>query len=66
MEKKERDKTMKGGKRKMSGWLIALIVVVVIFAAGAICCNTIGKKTSGGTGGAPKSTMSVSQQNEDR
>ena len=56
MESRERDKKVKGGKQKMSGWLIALIVVVVIFAAGAICCNTIGKKTSGGTGGAPKST----------
>lgn len=33
----------KGGKKKMSGWLIALIVIAVIFLAGAICCNTIGK-----------------------
>lgn len=33
----------KEGKKKMSGWLIALIVVAVLFITGAICCNTIGK-----------------------
>lgn len=28
-------------KKKMSGWLIALIVVVALFVTGAICCNII-------------------------
>jgi hypothetical protein len=28
-------------KKKMSGWLIALIVVAALFITGAICCNVI-------------------------
>jgi hypothetical protein len=33
--------TKEKAKKRMPGWLIAVIVVVVIFAAGAICCNVI-------------------------
>lgn len=43
MEGTSKPNERKAGKKKMSGWLIALIVVVVLFAVGAICCNTIGK-----------------------
>jgi flagellar basal body-associated protein FliL len=43
MKDTSKPKTKEGVKKKMSGWLIALIVVVVVFVAGAICCNTIGR-----------------------
>lgn len=31
-------KTKKGGKKIMSGWIIALIVVAALFAVGAVFC----------------------------
>ena len=43
MNEMSTSKKSKGAKKRMSGWLIALIIVVAIFIAGAICCNTIGK-----------------------
>lgn len=39
-------KPQKEVKKKISGWIIALIVIVVVFATGAILCNTIGKAQS--------------------
>lgn len=27
------------GKKKLRGWLLALIIVVVVFAGGALCCT---------------------------
>jgi flagellar basal body-associated protein FliL len=38
MNNREKQETKKGGKRKMSGWIIALIVVAAIFAVGAVFC----------------------------
>jgi hypothetical protein len=43
MDARVRTRQKKEGKRKMPGWLIALIVVAAQFIAGGICCNTIGK-----------------------
>ena len=43
MNEMRQSKSKKEVKKKMSGWLIALIIVAVMFIAGAICCNTIGK-----------------------
>lgn len=38
MNKCSNTETKKGGKKNMSGWIIALIVVVALFAAGAVFC----------------------------
>lgn len=43
MNEQSNVKAKKGGKRKMSGWIIALIVVAVIFATGAIFFDKISK-----------------------
>lgn len=48
------DATMEKAKKKMPGWLIAVIVVVALFVVGAICCNTIGRAQAGN---APQSTV---------
>jgi hypothetical protein len=38
MEAKDTQKTKKKGKRKMIGWIIALIIVVIAFGIGALFC----------------------------
>jgi hypothetical protein len=43
MSDMSKETVKKGGKKKMTGRIIALIVVAALFLTGAICCNTIGK-----------------------
>jgi flagellar basal body-associated protein FliL len=38
MNKQSKTETKKGGKKSMSGWIIALIVVVALLAVGAVFC----------------------------
>jgi hypothetical protein len=35
-------KTKREKRRKIPGWLIALMIAAALFLTGAICCNTIG------------------------
>jgi hypothetical protein len=48
--------TKKTGKKKLRGWLIAIIIIIVIFGAGAICCYTFGDN-----GAVPKTTVSAAK-----
>lgn len=63
MNEMEKKTAKKGGKRKMSGWLIALIIVAVLFVTGALffdkisaACNAAGK-TQGEAQNAPQITV---------
>jgi hypothetical protein len=41
MNDMEKKSAMKGGKKKMSGWLIALIVIAALFITGALFFDKI-------------------------
>jgi len=56
-----KSKTKREMKKKMSGWIIALIIVAVVFVAGAICCNTIGK-AQGETKNPPPSAVDIGKE----
>lgn len=38
MSNMEKQTVKKGGRKKVSGWIIALIVVAALFAVGAVFC----------------------------
>jgi hypothetical protein len=44
-------------KKKLKGWLIAVIVVVAVFGIGAICCYTFG----GDNTSVPQASVSASK-----
>jgi len=64
IETKQNREAAKEGKKRMSGWLIALIVVAGLFLVGAICCNTIGRNPQANVGSAPGSVNIVLQDGE--
>jgi flagellar basal body-associated protein FliL len=61
MAGKDKSNTKKGGRKKMSGWLIALIVVAALVLAGVIFAKPISKACNAAgnsqTTTAPQSTV---------